>query len=62
MNFFCYLFSVSSNTVKVKNCVLSSGKINPAGYKVANAQSFLKAMGFKLKYVDLDFDDLLVNL
>lgn len=62
MNFFCYLFCVSSNTVKVKNCILSSLKINLAGYKVAKAQSFLKAMGFKLKRVDLGFGCLLVNL
>lgn len=61
MNFFCYLFCVSGSTVKVKNCVLSPGKINPAGYKVGRAQSLLKAMGFKLKHVDLGFGCLLVN-
>lgn len=60
INFFCYLFCV--NTVEVKSHVLSSGKINPAGYKATKAQSFVKAMGFKLKYVGLGFGCLLVNL
>lgn len=40
---------------KSRSVVLSSGKINLAGYKVAKAQSFLKAVGFKLKHVDLGF-------